>query len=304
MNNYIDDIPQATATHAFYWTYFSPERRGEMERQNYADAIEQFRKHLEKYLTGENAARIPEELERFRQGLKTRTLAYLHSHSSCASSVITGGSNFPVARMMKRSRWADAKAKEMLDFVERAKKSVKRRYYNDPHAPIKSSDADAVERLEAKITSCKEMQETMKAANAIIRKAKGNKEQAIAGLIKMGLSDHTANKILTPDCCGRIGFPSYLLSNNLAEIKRLESRLLKVKRAQETAPEETETESGIRIEKCPQDNRIRIYFPGKPEEEIRSLLKAHGFRWSPRLQVWQAFINWRTEQFVKEQFTE
>lgn len=304
MNNYIDDIPQATATNAFYWTYFSPERRGEMERQNYADAIEQFRKYLEKYLTGENAARIPEELERFREGLKTRTLAYLHSHSNCASSVITGGSNFPVARMMKRSRWADAKAKEMLDFVERAKKSVKRRYYNDPHAPIKSSDADAVERLEAKIASCKKMQETMKAANAVIRKAKGNKEQAIAGLIKMGLSDHTANKILTPNCCGRIGFPSYLLSNNLAEIKRLEGRLLKVKKAQETAPEETETASGIRIEKCPQDNRIRIYFPGKPEEEVRSLLKAHGFRWSPRLQVWQAFINWRTEQFAKEQFTE
>lgn len=304
MNNYIDDIPQATATHAFYWTYFSPERRGEMERQNYADAIEQFRKYLEKYLTGENAARIPEELERFREGLKTRTLAYLHSHSNCASSVITGGSNFPVARMMKRSRWADAKAKEMLDFVERAKKSVKRRYYNDPHAPIKSSDADAVERLEAKITSCKEMQETMKAANAVIRKAKGNKEQAIAELIKMGLGDHTANKILTPDFCGRIGFPSYLLSNNLAEIKRLEGRLLKVKRAQETAPEETETESGIRIEKCPQDNRIRIYFPGKPEEEIRSLLKAHGFRWSPRLGAWQAYINYHTERFIKEQFRE
>ncbi|WP_418383993.1 hypothetical protein [Akkermansia sp.] len=304
MNNYIDDIPQATATHAFYWTYFSPERRGEMERQNYADAIEQFRKYLEKYLTGENAARIPEELERFREGLKTRTLAYLHSHSNCASSVITGGSNFPVARMMKRSRWADAKAKEMLDFVERAKKSVKRRYYNDPHAPIKSSDADAVERLEAKITSCKEMQETMKAANAVIRKAKGNKEQAIAGLIKMGLGDHTANKILTPDFCGRIGFPSYLLSNNLAEIKRLEGRLLKVKRAQETAPEETETESGIRIEKCPQDNRIRIYFPGKPEKEIRSLLKAHGFRWSPRLGAWQAYINYHTERFIKEQFRE
>lgn len=304
MNTYLDDIPQATATHAFNWTYFNPERRGEMERQNYADAIEQFRQHLEKYLTGEDAARIPEELERFREGLKTRTLAYLHSHSNCASSVITGGSNFPVARMRKRSRWADAKSQEMLDFVERAKKSVKRRYYKDPHAPIKSSDADAVERLTAKLTSCKKMQETMKAANAVIRKAKKDKEKALAGLLEMGLSEHTAKKIITPDCCGRIGFPSYALSNNLAEIKRLEGRLLKVKKAQETAPEEIETESGIRIEKCPQDNRIRIYFPGKPEEEIRSMLKAHGFRWSPRLGAWQAYINYHTERFITEQFKE
>lgn len=304
MNSYINDIPQTIATNAFYWTSFSPEKRGEMERQNYANTIEQFRKHLEKYLAGENEAHIPEELERFREGLKTRTLAYLHSHSNCASSVITGPANFPVARMQKRYRCADAKAKEIQDFVERAEKSIKRRYYKDPKAPIKSSDPDAVERLEAKIASYREWQETMKAANAIIRKAKGDKEKARAGLLKMGISEQNAAQMLTPDYCGRIGFPSWQLSNNLAEIKRLESRLVKVKKAQETAPEETETKSGIRIEKCPQDNRIRIHFPGKPEEEIRTLLKTYGFRWSPRLGVWQAFINWRTEQFVKEQFNE
>ena len=301
MNDYINDIPQTTADLAFYWTSFSPEKRGERERQNYAATIQQFEEHLKKYLTGEDAERIPEELERFREGLKKRTLDYLNAHSNCASSFITVSSNFPVAKMENRNRRADAKAQEITDFVEQAKKSIKKRYYKDPHAPIKSSDPDAVERLEAKLANYKKMQETMKAANAIIRKAKGDKEKAIVGLLEIGLSEKTATNILTPDFCGRIGFPSYHLSNNLAEIKRLEKRLVSVKQAQTAEPEETTTESGICIEKCPQENRIRIYFPAKPEEEMRALLKSYGFRWSPRLQAWQAYINRRTENFIKEE---
>lgn len=304
MNEYINDISQQTAERAFNGTSFSPDRRGESLRREYANDLASFQSVLEKYMKGEDEDKIDEEFERFRSGLKQRYLAYCSSHSRCMSAFIVGPARFPSARMQKYSGWADNKMREISSFIERAEKSIKRRYYKDPKAPIKSSDPDAVERLEAKIASYREWQETMKAANAIIRKAKGDEEKARAGLLKMGISEQNAAQMLTPDYCGRIGFPSWQLSNNLAEIKRLESRLVKVKKAQETAPEEIETKSGIRIEKCPQDNRIRIHFPGKPEEEIRTLLKTYGFRWSPRLGVWQAFINWRTEQFVKEQFNE
>lgn len=304
MNEYINDISQQTAERAFNGTSFSPDRRGESLRREYANDLASFQSVLEKYMKGEDEDKIDEEFERFRSGLKQRYLAYCSSHSRCMSAFIVGPARFPSARMQKYSGWADNKMREISSFIERAEKSIKRRYYKDPKAPIKSSDPDAVERLEAKIASYREWQETMKAANSIIRKAKGDEEKARAGLLKMGISEQNAAQMLTPDYCGRIGFPSWQLSNNLAEIKRLESRLVKVKKAQETAPEETETKSGIRIEKCPQDNRIRIHFPGKPEEEIRTLLKTYGFRWSPRLGVWQAFINWRTEQFVKEQFNE
>ncbi len=304
MNEYINDISQQTAERAFNGTSFSPDRRGESLRREYANDLASFQSVLEKYMKGEDEDKIDEEFEHFRSGLKQRYLAYCSSHSRCMSAFIVGPARFPSARMQKYSGWADNKMREISSFIERAEKSIKRRYYKDPKAPIKSSDPDAVERLEAKIASYREWQETMKAANAIIRKAKGDEEKARAGLLKMGISEQNAAQMLTPDYCGRIGFPSWQLSNNLAEIKRLESRLVKVKKAQETAPEEIETKSGIRIEKCPQDNRIRIHFPGKPEEEIRTLLKTYGFRWSPRLGVWQAFINWRTEQFVKEQFNE
>ena len=31
---------------------------------------------------------------------------------------------------------------------------------------------------------------------------------------------------------------------------------------------------------------VRITFPGKPDERVRSLLKSHGFRWSPSAGCW------------------
>ena len=141
----------------------------------------------------------------------------------------------------------------------------------------------------------------MKAANAVIRKAKGDKDKAMAGLIEMGLSEQSVAKILTPDYCGRIGFQSFRLSNNNAEIKRLEVRLRKIKTAKETTPEKIETQTGIIIEKCPEENRIRLYFPDKPDETVRGSLKANGFRWSPRLKAWQSYINWKTERYVQKE---
>lgn len=34
-------------------------------------------------------------------------------------------------------------------------------------------------------------------------------------------------------------------------------------------------------------NRIQLIFPNKPDEETRTLLKSHGFKWSPRFTAWQ-----------------
>jgi hypothetical protein len=33
--------------------------------------------------------------------------------------------------------------------------------------------------------------------------------------------------------------------------------------------------------------RLQLLFDGKPNDEIRSILKSHGFRWSPYNEAWQ-----------------
>jgi hypothetical protein len=35
------------------------------------------------------------------------------------------------------------------------------------------------------------------------------------------------------------------------------------------------------------DNRLQLFFPGKPEEETIQKLKSRGFKWSPRNKAWQ-----------------
>lgn len=35
------------------------------------------------------------------------------------------------------------------------------------------------------------------------------------------------------------------------------------------------------------ENRLQLIFPGKPSDEARALLKANGFKWSPRFGAWQ-----------------
>ena len=40
-----------------------------------------------------------------------------------------------------------------------------------------------------------------------------------------------------------------------------------------------------------EEMRVQLRFPGKPDEQTRSLLKSHGFRWSPTQGAWQRQLN-------------
>ena len=80
----------------------------------------------------------------------------------------------------------------------------------------------------------------MKKANRIVRSKKMNKEQKINELVKIeGLSESSIENLFVPDYMGRIGFPSFELTNNGANIKRLKARLEKLteQRSQDTTSE-------------------------------------------------------------------
>lgn len=89
---------------------------------------------------------------------------------------------------------------------------------------------------------------------------------------------------------GKPTAPSYMLSNlgqNISSVKkRIEylNKQSKIKRSSKTV-------KGIRIIQNPEINRIQLEFPNKPNEEIRSMLKHWGFRWSPREERWQRMLN-------------
>jgi len=117
--------------------------------------------------------------------------------------------------------------------------------------------------------------------------------------VALGLSETTAKELFQPDYMGRVGFASFELSNNNANIRRMKTRLQSIEAAKQEADTIVEGECA-RLEDCPADNRVRLFFPGKPDAEIRQRLKKNGFRWTPSLGCWQAYRNYRTLELAKE----
>lgn len=81
---------------------------------------------------------------------------------------------------------------------------------------IKSSDENAIEKLQEKVDELRETQEQMKEANKAIRLKDTEKGNEL--LRNMGYTDEQITDLRTPDFCGRLGFPNYALTNNNANM--------------------------------------------------------------------------------------
>jgi hypothetical protein len=201
--------------------------------------------------------------------------------------------------MQKRSDVADRRLNEMLEFRTRALDAI-RKTLTPELRPIMTGDADAGERLKGEIAQAEALQERMKAANTAIRKhAKEGKEAQTAALVGLGFPEAVAAKLLEPDFAGRIGFADYKLTNNGANLRRMKARLEHVERLAKMPGSSLEGKNA-RLEDCPSENRVRLFFPGKPEEALRSRLKSSGFRWTPSLGCWQAYRNHNAFRVARE----
>lgn len=291
-HDFAADIPYSVAQAAHSGTSFVPEKRAASEIKGYAEELRQVYDLFRSQIVGnaEKESLFEAEFARFRAGYRAYKLKYLYSSARCVSSFIAGPSKFPVARMNKRASIAHKRLNEMLDFKSRAIKAIRKKLFPE-RAAIKSSDADACERLENKIEDLEREQEQMKAANVVLRKHFKQGEGAMVGaLVSIGFTETDARKIITPNFCGRIGFSDYQLKNNNANIRRLKARLETISRNQAT-PNVEKDGANARIEDAAAENRVRLFFPGKPDEHVRAKLKSHGFRWTPSLGCWQAYRN-------------
>src|SRR5688572_29585551 len=98
------DISASLAIAAFSGTSFTPEKRAESARSEYAQTLqadyELFAQHADK---GGTLDMLAAEFEQYRAGYAKHYRAWLSSRSRCMSAMITGPSNFPVRRMEKRN---------------------------------------------------------------------------------------------------------------------------------------------------------------------------------------------------------
>ena len=263
---------------------------------------------FQQYATPDNVDEINQSLEEYRAGYVSRLNAYLSAHSRIVSQFITGRGGWTgrmVRSMEKKNESCDNRNRELVEWNGKALERLRKRF--DPHAldnaPIKTSDPDAVDQLQEKIDKAKALQDRMRATNATIRKhAKAGPDAQVKALMEMGYSQTLAYKLLQPDSCSRIGYADYELTNNNANIRRMEARIEEIKRLKATPVTEkvTESETGqIRFVDNTEANRYQLFFPGIPPAQTRQTLKTSGFRWTPSQGCWQAFRTYRAGEVIK-----
>lgn len=287
------DINWKLAEQAHYGTSFSPEKRADSVVKSYMDEMAGLIEEFSRYTTPDNEAEIKEALENYRKGYIFRLNSYLSAHTRVMSTMITGPANFPTARNEKRWRTTDKRREEWLSWCSKEQEKMRRRF--NPvilaNAPISADDSEAVTKLQAKIEAAEKLQETMKAANAIIRKKNLSQTEKIAELVNLGMDQVEAAQLFVPNYMGGIGFEHFQLSNNNANIRRMKERVEQLEKERSKAPAGDKVINGVTISENTELNRIQLFFPGKPPVEVREKLKANGFKWAPSQGAWQRQLN-------------
>lgn len=182
--------------------------------------------------------------------------------------------------------------RKALDLHRQAETLERRARFAESNRAISSDDPDAVPKLREKLADLEKGQARMVEANKAVRS--GNPKPALAAL---GFSEKDIGELLKPDPMGRIGFPSYALSNNAHEMGRVRKRI-EVLEERAKGPKKTAVVGdGVRIEEA--ENRVRIVFDAKPAAYLRTKLKAAGFRWAPSVGAWQRHASWAAWEEAK-----
>lgn len=172
---------------------------------------------------------------------------------------------------------------------------------SNPHI-IRSEDPAAVTQLQTKIAAAEKLQAIMKAANLIVRNRRLSDDEKVAQLVAdCRLRETSARHMLKPDFTGRAGFPNYQLTNNGANIRRMQQRLKGL--ADEGGRGSVTLEfPGGRVEDSAEACRVRIYHDAKPSAETIGKLRTYGFHWTPSLECWQRLRN-ESARFAATQIT-
>ena len=201
------------------------------------------------------------------------------------SILIAGGSNFNVRAKEKQNAARDSNEARYTQ-VQGLLSKIK----SVGMGGIMSDDKNAVEKLSAKLAGLEAMQDKMKAVNAYYRKHK-----TLAGCPEL---TEEARLRLESGMSGSVHdapYPSWALSNNNANIRRIKDRLAELEKEAQRAAENANAGpvegDGYKLVENTELGRIQFIFEGKPDESTRALLKANGFKWAPSQGAWQRMLN-------------
>lgn len=283
--NHLQPFQQA-AISAHNWTSFSPEKRGEQLIKDYDAQLSEDMEEL-------RAAGITEEtINEYKARYIALFRSWLHAKGNTFSSMITGGSNFPVRRHEKANRSEERHYTLWQEWRARAKKAITRK------AQPEKTFLSEIDRYKNELESCKKNHALMKEGNKRIAAAIKSGEDLTEYLTEtFGIKPHMIEWTM------KFGFG---LSNNSANMRRLQERI-ELMEKKETLSQEVGSKEfrfdGVTVFYNFEADRIQIKHDTKPSAEVIYSLKSNGFRWSPTFGVWQRQMNrngiWAAEKVLK-----
>jgi len=182
----------------------------------------------------------------------------------------------------------DNKMRQSVELSNKSDYYTERAKAAENSTAISSDDPEALTLLKTKLERLEKKQQFMKDCNKILKSKKLDRSAQEEQLAKLGINEKSITDLFTPDCFNSIGFPRYALTNNNARLKSVKKRIAQLKK--QATEETTEKEiNGVRVVDNTEDNRLQLFFDGKPSPEIRTQLKRNGFRWSRFNSCWQSY---------------
>ena len=285
------ETPQTAAT---YYTINEAAARRAKEMNSYSDyrqgsATAEYRQYVDEavQLAERQKARVDpmyhEKIDSLLDTYARKLAANMNKgyeiDARVPSILIAGGSNFPTRKKEKQNAARDTNYREWQEI-----QGLLDKIRSTGMGGISADDPNAVQKLEQKLAGLEKSQETMKAVNAYYRKHK-----TLDGC--PDISPEKGQKLIASMASyDRVPYPSWALSNNNAEIRRVKERIKSLSRQKEIGYVGWEFAGG-KVEANTQDNRLQIFFEEKPDAEVREELKGNGFRWSPKAGAWQRQLN-------------
>lgn len=194
------------------------------------------------------------------------------------SVLIAGPANFPTQKKEKQNTARDRNMQEYRE-IQGLLDKIK----GIGTGGISADDPAAIQKLKEKLERLEESQETMKFVNDYYRKC-GTLDRC--PYITQEQIEKLKSDMASNWHSGKVPFLAWQLSNNNAEIRRVKKRIEELSEKALTEYAGWEFDGG-HVEPCKEDNRLRIFFDEKPDEDTRSELKSNGFKWSPKAGAWQ-----------------
>lgn len=181
---------------------------------------------------------------------------------------------------MRRSVEENKKA----DYYERRAEAA------ENNRAIFTDDPEAVDKMRAKVDELRKLQEYMKRINKIHAAYLKNPTSIQK---ETDLTEAEIKKIVNyvpRYSWEKHPYAPYKITNNGANLRTAEKRLEELIKRSQMETKEVEYQNGIKVVENVEENRLQVFFPGKPDEETRTKIKRAGFRWSPTNGCWQGYL--------------